>query len=113
MLAHRIRRPDAKKGLPKLSGLCTCRVGDQTLPWRLKRLQSFRSIVAYRRSPDVMVHGDPPQSASLLGIFLMAETFSLMTAPKQDHLANLFRINRAIAAGLGSKAGKGQMQRAA
>ena len=48
-----------------------------------------------------------------LGIFLMAETFSLMTVPKQDHLANRFRINRAIAAGLGSKAGKGQTQRAA
>jgi Flagellar protein FlaF len=42
-----------------------------------------------------------------LGVFVMAETFSLMTAPKQEHLANLIRINRAISAGLGSKAGKG------
>jgi flagellar biosynthesis activator protein FlaF len=48
-----------------------------------------------------------------LGIFVMAETFSLMTAPKQEHLANLIRINRALAAGLGSKAGKGEAQRAA
>jgi len=48
-----------------------------------------------------------------LGVFVMAETFSLMTAPKQEHLANLIRINRVISAGLGSKAGKGQPQREA
>jgi flagellar protein FlaF len=48
-----------------------------------------------------------------LGIFVMAETFSLMTAPEQIHLENLIRINRAIASGLGSKAGKGKAQRAA
>lgn len=48
-----------------------------------------------------------------LGIFVMAETFSLMTAPKQSHLENLIRINRAIASGLGSKAGTSQPQRAA
>jgi hypothetical protein len=44
---------------------------------------------------------------------VMAETFSLMTVPKQKHLENLIRINRAIAAGLGSKNGKSQPQRAA
>jgi len=48
-----------------------------------------------------------------LGIFVMAETFSLMTAPKHEHLANLIRINRDIAAGLRSNAGRGQAQRAA
>ncbi len=48
-----------------------------------------------------------------LGMFVMAETFSLMTVPKQDHLTNLIRINRAIAAGLGNKAVKGEPQRAA
>ena len=48
-----------------------------------------------------------------LGMFVMAETFSLMTTPKQDHLANLIRINRGIAAGLGNKAGKGRPQQAA
>ena len=53
------------------------------------------------------------QNVLNLGVFMMAETFSLMTAPKHDHLENLIRINRAIAAGLGSKAGKGQPQRAA
>jgi flagellar biosynthesis activator protein FlaF len=53
------------------------------------------------------------QNVLNLGMFVMAETFSLMTAPKQRHLANLIQINRAIATGLGSKSGKGQPQRAA
>jgi flagellar biosynthesis activator protein FlaF len=48
-----------------------------------------------------------------LGMFVMAETFSLMTVPKQKHLENLVRINGAIAAGLGSKNGTRQPQRAA
>ncbi len=53
------------------------------------------------------------QNVLNLGMFVMAETFSLMTAPKHEHLANLIQINRAIAAGLGSKVGKCQSQRAA
>lgn len=53
------------------------------------------------------------QNVLNLGAFVMAETFSLMTAPNQQHLDNLIRINRAIAAGLGSKAGKGRSQQAA
>ncbi len=43
-----------------------------------------------------------------LGVFVMAETFSLMTKPKLEHLANILRINRRIAAGL---RGKGETQR--
>jgi flagellar protein FlaF len=38
-----------------------------------------------------------------LGLFVMGETFSLMTRPRSEHLANLIRINLAIAAGLRSK----------
>jgi flagellar biosynthesis activator protein FlaF len=53
------------------------------------------------------------QNLMNLGAFVLAETFSLMTAPKQDHVASLIQINRAIAAGLGSKTVKGQPQRAA
>ncbi len=53
------------------------------------------------------------QNVVNLGMFVMAEVFSLMTAPKQEHLANLIRINRALAAGLGSKNGESQPQRAA
>ena len=35
-----------------------------------------------------------------VGAFVMAETFSLMTKPRPEHLANIIRINRGIAAGL-------------
>ena len=53
------------------------------------------------------------QNVLNLGMFVMAETFSLMTNPKQKHVENLIRINRAIAAGLGCKSAKSQPQRAA
>jgi flagellar biosynthesis activator protein FlaF len=53
------------------------------------------------------------QNVQDLGLFVLAETFSLMTAPKQIHLENLIRINRAIAAGLGSRTGKAKPQQAA
>jgi flagellar protein FlaF len=35
-----------------------------------------------------------------LGMFVMGETFSLMTKPNPDHLVSLIKINREIAAGL-------------
>jgi flagellar biosynthesis activator protein FlaF len=35
-----------------------------------------------------------------LGVFVMGETFSLMTQPKPDHLTSLININRGLAAGL-------------
>ena len=38
-----------------------------------------------------------------VGAFVMAETFSLMTKPQPEHVANLIRINRGIAAGLHGK----------
>jgi flagellar biosynthesis activator protein FlaF len=40
------------------------------------------------------------QDIANLGIFVMGETFSLMTTPKPDHLLSLININRDIAAGL-------------
>ena len=36
-------------------------------------------------------------------MFIMAETFSLMTKPKPDHLTSMIKINRGIAAGLRAK----------
>jgi flagellar protein FlaF len=39
-----------------------------------------------------------------LGVYIMAETFSLMTEPKPRHLESIIKINRGIAAGLRSKA---------
>jgi flagellar protein FlaF len=39
-----------------------------------------------------------------LGVYVMAETFSLMTKPKRNHLSSIIKINRGIAAGLRGKA---------
>lgn len=44
------------------------------------------------------------ENLKTLGAFVMCETFSLMTKPKQKHLNNLININRRIAAGLRGKA---------
>ena len=35
-----------------------------------------------------------------LGVYVMAETFSLMTKPKPDHLKKIIKVNRSLAAGL-------------
>jgi flagellar biosynthesis activator protein FlaF len=40
------------------------------------------------------------QNIANIGIFVMGETFSLMTTPKPEHLVSLININRGIAAGL-------------
>lgn len=39
-----------------------------------------------------------------LGVYIMAETFSLLTEPKPEHLQSIININRGIAAGLRGKA---------
>jgi flagellar protein FlaF len=39
-----------------------------------------------------------------LGLFVMGETFALMTKPQPDHLRSIIKINRGIAAGLRGKA---------
>ncbi len=38
-----------------------------------------------------------------LGVYVMAETFSLMTKPKPEHLTSIIKINRGLAAGLRDK----------
>jgi flagellar protein FlaF len=43
------------------------------------------------------------QNIRRLGVYVMAETFSLMTKPKPNHLASIIKINRGIAAGLRGK----------
>jgi flagellar protein FlaF len=43
------------------------------------------------------------QNLANLGVFVMGETFSLMTNPKPQHLTSLININRGIAAGLRGK----------
>jgi flagellar protein FlaF len=44
------------------------------------------------------------QNIANIGIFVMGEIFSLMTAPKPDHLTSIIKVNRRIAAGLRRKA---------
>jgi flagellar protein FlaF len=44
------------------------------------------------------------QNIANLGVFVMGETFSLMTKPQPDHLVSLININRGIAEGLRDKA---------
>jgi flagellar biosynthesis repressor protein FlbT len=44
------------------------------------------------------------QNIANLGMFVMGETFSLMTKPKPNNLASLIKINRGIAAGLRDRA---------
>lgn len=53
------------------------------------------------------------QNIMNLGAFVLAETFSLMTQPKPEHLTNLVSINRTIAAGLAGSARKDRAQEAA
>lgn len=43
------------------------------------------------------------QNIANLGVFVLGETFSLMTKPKPEHLASLIKINRDLAAGLSAK----------
>jgi len=38
-----------------------------------------------------------------LGVYIMGETYSLMTKPAGEHLQNIIKINRGIAAGLRGK----------
>ena len=38
-----------------------------------------------------------------LSVFVMGEIYSLMTKPQLEHLANLIRINRGLAAGLSAR----------
>jgi flagellar protein FlaF len=42
-------------------------------------------------------------SLTKLGMFVMGETFALMTKPKPNHLQSIIKINRGIAAGLRGK----------
>ena len=68
---------------------------------------------------DAVIRDDNKLAAAIrqnilnIGVFVMAETFSLMTKPKPEHVINLININRAIAAGLSGSAKKDRAQEAA
>ena len=44
------------------------------------------------------------ENLTKLGMFVIGETFALMTNPKPDHVSSIIKINRGIAAGLRSRA---------
>ena len=46
---------------------------------------------------------DTRENIRRLGVYVMAETFSMMTKPKPDHLKSIIKINRGLAAGLRGK----------
>jgi flagellar biosynthesis activator protein FlaF len=48
-----------------------------------------------------------------LSVFVMGETYSLMTTPQRHHLANLIKINRALASGLSARPKSNPRQTAA
>jgi flagellar biosynthesis activator protein FlaF len=92
--------------------------------WVQKPPQTLSDALLYNRRLwiifiDAVMRDDNKLSLSIrqnilnLGVFVLAEIFSLMTMPKQEHLLNLIRINRAIAIGLGSKSGRRQPKQAA
>jgi len=82
--------------------------------WRDKPLGLNDALLYNRRIWAVFLDAVTSESNKLpvavrenvmrLGVYVMAETFSLMTNPKPDHLTSIIKINRGIAAGLRDKA---------
>jgi len=83
--------------------------------WDDKRLSTLEDAVQYNRRLwsvllDSVTQDDNklPQpvrdNLTRLGVYVMAETFSLMTKPKPDHLKKIIKVNRSLAAGLRGRA---------
>jgi flagellar protein FlaF len=81
--------------------------------WTEKRSELNDALLYNRRLwtilVDSVIRDDcrlPPElrdNLKTLGAFVMCETFSMMTEPRQKHLDNMININRRIAAGLRSR----------
>jgi flagellar biosynthesis activator protein FlaF len=82
--------------------------------WRDKPSAAFHEALLYNRRLwtvfiDAVTREDNRlpaivrQNLTRLGVWIMAETFSLMTKPKPGHLRSIIKINRGIAAGLRGK----------
>jgi len=82
--------------------------------WREKPLGLYDALLYNRRLWTIFLDAVMSENNKLpvevrenlrrLGVYVMAETFSLMTNPKPDHLTSIIKINRGIAAGLRCKA---------
>jgi len=87
-------------------------IGEQ---WDERKPQAFNEALLYnRRLWTLFIDSVLDDNSELpfplrrnltqLGIFVMGETYSLMTAPKLEHLQSIVNINRSIAAGLRGRA---------
>jgi len=79
--------------------------------WREKPIGLYEALIYNRRLWTVFINAVTSetsvpvrQNIANLGVFVMGETFSLMTKPQPDHLVSLIQINRGIAEGLRDKA---------
>jgi flagellar protein FlaF len=82
--------------------------------WREKHAGLNEALIYNRKLWTVFIDSvtqddnklPPPvrQNIVNLGLFVMGETFALMTKPKPNHLTSLISINRGVAAGLRGKA---------
>lgn len=83
--------------------------------WKTISRESLEEAVIYNRRlwavlidalnrHDNGLPADMRNNLLRLGVYIMAETYSLMTKPNPVHLENIIKINRGIAAGLRSKA---------
>ena len=79
--------------------------------WNDKKPSTLEDAIQYNKRLwsvllDSVVQDDnklPQQvrdNLTRLGVYVMAETFSLMTKPKPDHLKKIIKVNRSLAAGL-------------
>ncbi len=81
--------------------------------WREKPIGLYEALTYNRKlwtvfidavtSDDNQLPVPVRQNIASLGVFVMGETFSLMTKPQPDHLVSLININRGIAEGLRDK----------
>jgi flagellar protein FlaF len=83
--------------------------------WNDKKPSTLEDAIQYNKRLwsvllDSVVQDDnklPQQvrdNLTRLGVYVMAETFSLMTKPKPDHLKKIIKVNRSLAAGLRGRA---------
>jgi flagellar biosynthesis repressor protein FlbT len=83
--------------------------------WKDRQPQGLNDAVLYNRRLwtvfiDSVLQDDNQlpiavrKNLTQLGMFVMGETFSLMTKPKPEHLTSIIKVNRGIAAGLRGKA---------
>jgi flagellar protein FlaF len=83
--------------------------------WKGKKPSGFDEALLYNRrlwtvlidavtQDDNRLPAKVRENLTRLGVWIMAETYSLMTNPKPDRLKSIIKINRGIATGLRSKA---------